>query len=83
MLVFARSRHRRFDDAFSDFRCDVRSDRRTGTVRPRRRQTINARPAHSHITHAIFRVIENRPSRIIRGIVSLRYFSHVKVDDRE
>jgi hypothetical protein len=83
VLVFARSRHRRFDDAFSDFRCAVRVDGRTGAVRPRRRHIINARLAPSQTAQATFNVIGNRFSRIRRGIVNLRYFSQVKVDERE
>ena len=84
MLLFARSRHRRFDDAFSDdFLWAVRIDGRTGAVRPRRRHTINARLAPSHNAQATFSVIGNRFSRIRRGIVSLRYFSQVNVPERE
>ena len=83
-MLFARSRQRRFVGAWSaDDDSEVRFERRTGAVRPRRRQTINARLAESHATHATFKVIENTPSRTSRGIVNLRYFSHVKVDERE
>ena len=34
--------------------------------------TINTKVAESHETHAIFKVIENRPSRTSRGIGNLR-----------
>jgi hypothetical protein len=84
VLLFARSRHRRFDGLrWTDVEGAVRVERRMGAVRPRRRQIINARLADSHTTHAIFSVIENEAICMSRGIVCLRYFSHVKVDDRE
>ena len=84
MLLFARRRHRRFDGLRSaDFDAAVRVVRRTDAVRPRRRHVISARLADNHTTHAIFSVIGNNVIRMSRGIVRLRYFSHVKVDDRE